>query len=122
MGCLLIAFSKVDFGGFPSDWWWYIASSACELVLYKLPAYSSFAELHLFVDCCFMCNDMVGSGGLYSGTIHRPVLMHLLLFMIILTLYRTSTPIPHFVNDNSHPASQSFTTEMSEYDAKSGMI
>ena len=39
-----------------------------------------------------------------------------------LAMYLTSTPIPHFLNDTSHPASQIFTTEMSEYDAKSGMI
>ena len=57
-----------------------------------------------------------------SGNIHRPVLVHLLPVIISLPLYLTSTPIPHFVNDTSHRDSQSFTTKMSEYDAKSGMI
>ena len=83
LGCLLIAWSKVVFGELPSDWWWYIASSACELVLCKLPAYSSFDELHLFVDCCLLRDDVVVSGGLDSGTIHKPVFLHLLPFMIV---------------------------------------
>ena len=82
LGCLIIACSKVVFGGITSDWWWYIASSACELVLYKLPAYSSFDELHLFVDCCLMLDDVVLSGGLDSGNIHSLVLVHLIPFMI----------------------------------------
>ena len=42
LGFLLIDCSKVVCGVLPSDWWWYIASSACKLVSYKLPAYSSF--------------------------------------------------------------------------------
>ena len=75
--------SKVVFGGLPSDWWWYIASSACELVLYKLPAYRSFDELHLFVDCCLLRDDVVVSGELDSGTNNRPVLVHLLPFLIV---------------------------------------
>ena len=83
LGCLLIAWSKVVFGGLPSDWWCYIASSACELVLCKLPAYILFDEFHLFVDCCLMRDDVVFSGGLDSGTIHKPVLVHLLTFMIV---------------------------------------
>ena len=83
LGCLFIAWSKVVFGGLPSDWWWYIASSACELVLSKLPAYSSFDELHLFFDCCLLRDDVVVSGGLGSDTIHRPVLVHLLHFVIV---------------------------------------
>ena len=83
LGCLLIAWSKVVFGGLPSDWWWYIASSDCELVLCKLPAYSSFDELHLFVYCFLLRDDVVVSGGLDSGTIHKPVLVHLMPFMIV---------------------------------------
>ena len=81
-----------------------------------------FDELYLFVDCCLMLDGVVVSGRLDSRTIHRTVFMHLLPLMIIWPLYQTSTPIPHFVNDTSHPTSQSFTTEVSEYDAKSGMI
>ena len=69
-----------------------------------------------------MIDDVVVHGGIESGTIHSLVLVHLLPFMISRPLYRTSTPIPHFVNETSHPDSQSFTTEMSEYDAKSEMI
>ena len=88
----------------------------------KLPAYSSFDELHLFVDCCLLRDDVVVSGGLESSTIYRLVLVHLLPSIIVCPLYLTFTSIPHFVNDTSHPASQSFTTEMSEYDANSGMI
>ena len=80
--CLLIAWSKVVFGELPSDWWCYTASSACELVSCKLPAYISFDGLHLFVDCCLMLADVVVPGGLDNGTIHRTVLVNLLPFMI----------------------------------------
>ena len=120
-----MACSKFDFGELPSDWWWYIVSSAFELILHKLPPYSSYdgyCGLQVLSDSCFMIDDVDVLGELDSGTIHRPVLVHLLPVSISIHLYLTSTPIPHFVNDTSYPASHSFTTEMSEYDAKSGMI
>ena len=69
-----------------------------------------------------MIDYMDVMGELDSGAIHRTVLVHLLSVSISLPMYLTSTPIPHFLNDTSHPALHSFTTKMSEYDAKLGMI
>ena len=58
----------------------------------------------------------------YNGTNHIPVLVHLRPDNTSLPLYLTSTPIPNLVNDTSHPASHSFTTEISECDANPGKM
>ena len=57
-----------------------------------------------------------------TGTIHRPVLLYLMAVSTVRPQYLISTPIPNLVNDTSHPASQNFTTEISEYDASPGII
>ena len=64
-----------------------------------------------------------GSVGCVVGsiaTIHRPVLVHLFPFMMICPWYLMVMPI--LVNVISHPALQSFTTEMREWDANPGTI
>ena len=65
---------------------------------------------------------VVAVGVVSSGTIHRPVVIHLLPSSTSCPRYRISTPIPNLVNETSHPASHSFTTEMSEYEARPGMM
>ena len=57
-----------------------------------------------------------------SGTIHKPVFLHLWPVSTTLPLYRTSTLIPYLVNDTSQPALHNFTTEMSEYLSKPGRM
>ena len=65
---------------------------------------------------------MVAVGVVSNGTIQRPVVKHLLPLSTSCPRYRTSTPIPNFVNATSHPALHSFTTEIREYEAKPGTM
>ena len=65
---------------------------------------------------------VVAVGVVSNGTIQRPVVKYLLPSSTNCPRYRTSTPIPKFVNDTSHPASHSFTTEIREYDANPGTM
>ena len=79
------------------------------------------ARLQLLSVSCFMCEGTWFLGVFVSGTTHRPVLVHLLPVSTTLPLYLTSTPIPHFVSETSHPALHNFTTDISECDASPGM-
>ena len=109
-------------------WWWYMASSACELVWVALPTYFSllcFGRLELKVDTsAHVCAHGAGgvSGEASSETIQRPVLVHLLPWSTMRSLYRKSTPMPNLVNLTSRPALHSFTTDISNYLARPGMM
>ena len=101
-----------------------MASSALVLVCVALAACCSSvvcARLQLLSASCFMTGGIWVLGVFVSGTIQRPVLVHLLPVSTTFPLYRTSTPMPHFVNETSHPASHNFTTDISECDASPGM-
>ena len=81
-----------------------MASSACELVWVALSKDCSlldFKKLELKV--CTGAHVHAHGAGIVlgeasSGTIERPVLVHLLLVSTRRPLYRTSTPMPNLVN------------------------
>ena len=78
-----------------------------------------------FVVCLCRCVAsliVVAVGVVSNGTIQRPVVKHLLPSSTSYPWYRTSTAIPNFVNDTSHPASHSFMTEIREYDVDPGTM
>ena len=119
-----IAFNNVDLGGEHNIWCRYFANSGCDVV-----------ECTFAVDSCAhpACSRWLStsSGGFVgmielsavvslTGTIHKPVLVHLLPVSTILPLYLTMQPI--LLKVTSQPALHSLTTDSRECDAKPGMM
>ena len=70
--------------------------------------------------CLYLGSKLLNIVGM-SGTIHRPVLVHLLPFRISLSLYCMSTPMSPIVDLMSHFLLPSLTLEISEYSRLDGL-
>ena len=119
-----MAFNNVNLGDEHNIWWRYLANSGCDVVG------CTFAAASCAHPACsrWLSTSSRGFVGVLvgfvvvslTGTIHKPVLVHLLPVSTILPLYLTMQPI--LLKVTSQPALHSLTTDSRECDAKPGMM
>ena len=117
------ALTMVGTGGEPNVWWCYIASTGLELVIITLLMMCSVVGWNMVFAVWIWCGflmDGVSLAVLVRFIIQRHVLVHLLPLSTILPKCFTWQSI--LVDVTSLPSLHSFTTDIRERDADTGMM